>query len=166
MADTLQAVAAAIALVITPAGSKHQAAHQRDADNYARIAIGEAKRFDLPVFVLVAMVATESRWDADAVNEKTGAIGLGQLLVFDEDGNITPLGKEILAGGWDAYREQLRDPKINAFLSARWLRKKMDQCHRAADQMMCALTRYGGHRTSRWARGVMEMAKNMEAGGG
>ncbi len=161
MTTAAQAVAAAIDMVITPAGSKHHETYQRTADNYARQVIKEAERFDLPVFVLVSLVAAESHWDASAVNPKTGAIGLGQLLVFGSDDTITPLGKEILSGGFDAYREQLADPAVNLFLSARWLRRKLDQCRRRAEEpMACALTRYGGHHTTAWALTVLKVASD------
>jgi soluble lytic murein transglycosylase-like protein len=157
-------VAAAIAIVITPAGGRHHETYQRDAANYARQVIKEAERFNLPPFVLVALVATESHWKPDAVNPKTGAVGLGQLNVFGADDTITPTGREILAGGFEAYRDQLFDPAVNLFLTARWLRKKLDQCHQPGDPMTCALTRYGGHHAPTWARKVLELSMKMEAG--
>lgn len=159
---TAAQVAAAIAFLITPTKAKHPESYQRAADNYARAVIAESARTDIPPLILVALVAKESDWRHDAVNPTTGAIGLGQLLVFGADDTITPTGREILAGGWEAYRDQLTDPAVNLFLSARWLRRKLGQCSGAKDPMLCALTRYGGGRTSKRAREILELATKLE----
>ncbi len=159
---TAAQVAAAIALVITPAKSKHPETYQREADNYARIVVDMAARNDLPPLVLVALVTKESDWRPRAINDKTGAVGLGQLNVLDIDGKVSALGREILAGGFEAHLDQLTDPGTNLFLSARWLRRKLDQCAGAKVPMLCALRRYGGGKTSGRAREILELADRLE----
>lgn len=68
----------------------------------------------VPFALLMALVFAESTCRADAVNKRTGAIGLGQLL-------LTGAG-----AGYTA--NELRDPWLNALLSARYLAKWRKRC--------------------------------------
>lgn len=156
-------VAAAIALAtLSPGRTHHPEARDREIRDFARITSAEAARFDLPPLVLVALITRESDWRPDAVNPVTGARGLGQLNVFAPDGSISPVGREILSGGWEAYVDQLYDPAVNLFLSARWLRRKLDQCRQKDDPILCAIRRYGGAHTSVRAREILKLAERLE----
>lgn len=89
------------------------------ARDYARIIQAEADRFEIDPLILVALVDKESDWHAGALNPKTGATGLMQIIA----------SPEMLAGGFEQFIEQIQDPRVNVFLGARRLNHFRRLCH-------------------------------------
>lgn len=148
----IEAIAAAILALTAQASGAHRITESH-ARSYARIVVAEADRHDLDPWVLVALVDRESSWKPRAVNETTGAVGLGQILA----------SPEILAGGFAQFADQLADPAVNLFLTARWLARWRDKC---GGNIGRALDAYNGQGIKRralssFARGVLSEAERL-----
>jgi hypothetical protein len=57
--------------------------HNATSTYYAKLVNESADLFHVPPLLLVAIIEHESRWNPNAVNTKSGACGLGQVLPYN-----------------------------------------------------------------------------------
>jgi len=103
----------------------------------------EARRHLIHPVLLVLVVAAESHCNPDAVNKRSGAVGLGQILPAGSAnrGNYSPA--------------KLRDPDLNLYLTARHLAWCLVLC---GDRPLHAVAVFNGSkkcRATEWARRVL-----------
>ncbi len=152
---TRAAIAFAIAHV-TANSAGHPTLREHECSNYARIVVAEAARFRVDGLVLVALVSRESSWKARAVNKRTGAVGLGQLMPGTD-----------ATKGFDGY--DLTDPAVNLHLTARRLsrfQRLVGPERHVAESTWLAVSGYNGlgvKRVSPFAREVMRIYEGIVA---
>lgn len=109
---------------------------------YQEIAEQKAEQYDLPLSLVMAVIRTESSFQADAVSN-VGAVGLMQIM---------PDTGRWIAGklGWEDYTDaMLTDPEKNIELGCWYLRFLMD---RFEGDMTAVLAGYnaGHNRVAQW----------------
>jgi hypothetical protein len=112
-------------------------------DSLAESIEREAHRHLIHPVLLVLVVAAESHCNANAVNKRSGAVGLGQILPAGSAnrGNYTPA--------------QLRDPDLNLYLTARHIAWCLVLC---GERKLHAIAVYNGSercRATEWSHRVL-----------
>jgi soluble lytic murein transglycosylase len=125
---------------------------------FAEIIEGVSGEEGLPPEILFGLIRTESAFDADAVS-RVGAVGLAQLM----PATALDMARRISRQGGPDYAEagepDLRDPRVNLPLGARYLRYLWDRL----GSPMLALTAYNGGmgRISRWRAAAGDLSEDL-----